>query len=208
MIQKGSRRIDITNGDNEPYENSVRAFVSQDEFKKVYFGLCENLTKRSIYKFDIDKDKFIEDCVWEINDYLRFFRAKNEYKIETGKAGFNDAQMFVMEDAVYKVGGMDVEIDATPKSDFEIANYIMHHTMLPRLAIFKILMKIEKRELLNNQDVLDSITQKILKKLNDIKAENISSYEVIDGYELKVGDIFARRRFPRSMESVSCKFKS
>ncbi|MDD3416182.1 MAG: DEAD/DEAH box helicase family protein [Lachnospiraceae bacterium] len=191
MIQKGSRRIDITNGDNEPYENSVRAFVSQDEFKKVYFGLCENLTKRSIYKFDIDKDKFIEDCAWEINDYLRFFSAKNEYKIETGKAGFNDAQMFVMEDAVYKVGGMDVEIDATPKSDFEIANYIMHHTMLPRLAIFKILMKIEKRELLNNQDVLDCVTQKILKKLNDIKAENISSYEVIDGYELKVGDIFA-----------------
>lgn len=191
MIQKGTRRIDIKNGDNEPYDNHIRSFVSEDEFKKIYYGLCDNLTKRTIYKFEIDKDKFIEDCAGEINDYLRFLRAKNEYKIETGKAGFNDSQMFVMEDAVYKVGGMDVEIEATPKSDFEIANYIMYHTMLPRLAIFKIIQKLEKRELLNNQDVLDSVTQKILKKLNDTKAENISSYEVIEGYNLKEGDIFA-----------------
>lgn len=190
MIQKGTHRINIKNGDNEPYDNKIRSFITEDEFKDLYYGLCSNLTKRTIYKFDIDKDKFIEECAFEINDYLRFLRAKNEYEIETGKANFNDAQMFVMEDAQYKVGGMDAEIETTPKSDFEIANYIMYHTMLPRLAIFKIMQGIEKRGLLNNQDILDSITQKILKKLNDIKAENISSYEVIDGYELDAGQIF------------------
>lgn len=77
MIQKGTRKIEIRNGDNAPYRNSVRAFVTQGEF--------------------------------------------------------------------------------------EIANYIMYHTILPRLAIFKIIKGIEKRKLLNNQDILDTVTQMILK---------------------------------------------
>lgn len=61
------------------------------------------------------------------------------------------------------------------------------HTMLPRLAIFKMLAGIEKRDALNFQDILDRVTQKILGLLNDAKAANISSYEVIDGYELDEG---------------------
>lgn len=190
MIQKGTRRIEIKNGDNEPYDNKVRAFIAEDDFRQLYYNLCSHLTKRTIYKFQIDRDRFIEECIFEINEYLRFLRARNQYKIETGKAGFNDSQMFVMEDANFKVGGLEVEIEAEPKSDFEIANYIMYHTMLPRLAIFRIMQGLEKRELLNNQDVLDNVTQKILKKLTDMKAANISSYEVIDGYELDAGQIF------------------
>ena len=66
----------------------------------------------------------------------------------------------------------------------------MYHTMLPRLAIFKIIKGIEKRELLNNQDILDNITQMILQKLNDTKAANIASYEVINGYELDSRNVF------------------
>lgn len=66
----------------------------------------------------------------------------------------------------------------------------MYHTMLPRLAIFKIIRAVKKRELLNNQDILDTVTQKILKMLSDIKAENITSHEVISGYELDGRNIF------------------
>lgn len=77
-----------------------------------------------------------------------------------------------------------------PKSDFEIVNFIMYHTMLPRLAIFKILKGIKKRNLLNNQDILDGVTQLILKILNDTKASHITSYEVINGYELDERNIF------------------
>ena len=62
--------------------------------------------------------------------------------------------------------------------------------MLPRLAIFKIIHAVKKRELLNNQDILDTVTQKILKMLSDIKAANITSYEVINGYELDSRNIF------------------
>ncbi len=191
MVQKGSRRIEIKNGDNEPYVNSIRAFVSQEEFQQIYFGLCNNLTKRTLYKCNVDKDKFISGCIDEINSYLQYFKINKTVNIETGKAGFNDAQMFVMEEPDDKTYDIDVVMKVIPKSDFEIVNYIMYHTMLPRLAIFKMLNGIQKRDALNFQDILDRVTQKILVRLNDAKAANISSYEVIDGYELDEGQIFA-----------------
>ncbi len=190
MVQKGTKKIEIRNGDNEPYENRVRAFVSQGEFEQIYFALRENLMKRTMYKFKIDKDKFIDDCALEINNYLMFMKSKNEYKVEVGKAKFNESAMFVMEEATYGAKELEIDVEADAKSDFEIANYIMYHTMLPRLAIFKIIKAVKKRELLNNQDILDTVTQKILKLLNDTKAANITSYEVINGYELDSRNIF------------------
>lgn len=190
MVQKGTKKIEIRNGDNEPYENTVRAFVTQGEFEQIYFALRENLMKRTMYKFKIDKDKFIDDCALEINNYLMFMKSKSEYKVEIGKAKFNESAMFVMEQATYGAKELEIEIEADAKSDFEIANYIMYHTMLPRLAIFKIIKAVKKRELLNNQDILDTVTQMILKLLNDTKAANITSYEVINGYELDSRNIF------------------
>lgn len=190
MIQKGTRKIEIVNGDNAPYDNKVRAYVTEGEFNKIYMALRQNLMKRTIYKFKIDKDQFIADCIFDINQTLLFKKAKNEYKIEIGRAKFNSSAMFVMEEIAYGDKQMEIEINSAPKSDFEIANYIMHHTMLPRLAIFKIIQGIDKRELLNNQDILDEVTQLILKKLNDTKAANITSYEVINGYELDESNIF------------------
>ena len=157
MVQKGTRKIEITNGDNDPYDNGIRAYVTQGEFEKIYLGLRKNLMQRSIYKFKIDKDKFIDDCVFQINQSLLFKKAKNEYKVETGRAKFNTSQMFVMEELAYGDKELEVEITSDPKSDFEIANFIMYHTMLPRLAIFKILQGVTKRELLNNQDILDEV---------------------------------------------------
>lgn len=190
MIQKGTRKIEITNGDNAPYDNGVRAYVTQGEFEKIYLGLRKNLMQRSIYRFKIDKDKFIGDCIFQINQSLLFKKAKNEYKVETGRAKFNTSQMFIMEELTYGDKELEVEISSDPKSDFEIANFIMYHTMLPRLAIFKILQGVTKRELLNNQDILDEVTQLIKGILNDTKASNITSYEVINGYELDERNIF------------------
>lgn len=194
MVQKGTKKIQIRNGDNKPYENMVHSFVTQDEFKDFYYALCSHLSKKTLYKCTIDKDKFIKDCIWELDDYLRFMRAENAYEVEAGKATFNDSAMFVMEESNYYKAGkpedLTVKASYEKKSDFEIANYIMYHTMMPRLAIFKIIQGIERRELLNNQDILDAVTQKILKKLNDTKAENITSYEVINGYETDTRNIF------------------
>ena len=164
--------------------------MTQGEFEKIYLGLRKNLMQRSIYKFKIDKDKFIDDCIFQINQSLLFKKAKNEYKVETGRAKFNRSQMFVMEELAYGDNELEVEISSDSKSDFEIANFIMYHTMLPRLAIFKILQGVTKRELLNNQDILDEVTQLIKGILNDTKASNITSYEVINGYELDERNIF------------------
>ncbi|VDN47268.1 Restriction endonuclease subunit R [Petrocella atlantisensis] len=191
MLQKGSNRIEIKNGDNEPYTNGIRAFVSEEEFEKLYYGLCDKLTKRTHYKCNIDKDVFIDACAEEINQYLKHFKINKSVNIVTSKAGFNEAQKFELlkeEEGIYEVEAGE---NTSEKSDFEIANYIMYHTMLPRLAIIKILKKIEKREALSFQDMLDTVTQKILEKLKDMKAANITSYEVIDGYELDAGQIFA-----------------
>ena len=190
MVQKGTRKIEITNGDNKPYENRIRAYVTQGEFEKIYRGLRENLMQRSIYRFRIDKDKFIDDCIFQINQSLLFKKAKNEYKVEMGRAKFNTSQMFVMEESTYGDKELEVEIRTESKSDFEIANFIMYHTMLPRLAIFKILQGVTKRDLLNNQDILDDVTQLIKEILNDTKASNITSYEVVKGYELDERNIF------------------
>ena len=190
MVQKGTRKIEIVNGDNEPYENKIRSYVTEGDFEKLYLGLRKNLMKKSIYKFKIDKDQFIENCAFEINKLLLFKKAKNEYKVTTGRAKFNDSAMFVMEETKYGDKELEVEISSEPKSDFEIVNFIMFHTMLPRLAIFKILQGIEKRKLLDNQDILDEVTQLIIKILNDAKAANITSYEIINGYELDERNIF------------------
>ena len=190
MLQKGSRKIEIRNGDNEQPENRVRDFVSEGECQQIYLALRENLTKRAIYKFKLDQDKFIEDCALEINRYLMFMKAKNTYQVEVGRAKFSESARFVMGDASYETRELEAEIDSGSKSDFEIVNYIMYHTMLPRLAIFKIIHAVKKRDLLNHQDILDTVTQKILRTLRDRKAANITSYEVIKGYELDSGNIF------------------
>lgn len=39
--QKGSNKINITNGDNESYKYNVRAFVTEDEFKELYANLSD-----------------------------------------------------------------------------------------------------------------------------------------------------------------------
>ena len=190
MVQKGTRKIEIVNGDNKPYENRVRAYVTEGEFERLYIGLRKNLMKRSIYRFRINKDEFISNCIVQINQSLLFKKAKNEYKVEMGKAKFNTSQMFVMEESTYGGKELEVEISSAPKSDFEIVNFIMYHTMLPRIAIFKILKGINRREMLDNQDILDDVTQLIIRILNDTKASNITSYEVINGYELDEHNIF------------------
>lgn len=191
MIEKGSNRIEIKNGDNETSENKIRAFLSEDEFKEIYFTLCENLTKRTIYKCKIDKDHFIETYVTDINEYLQNFKVTKKVEISTGKAGFTEAQIFKMDEGSGKVFDMNVDVPVEEKTDFELANYVMYHTMLPRLAIFKIINGVTNRQALNFQDIMDKVTQRILEKLRDAKASNITEYEVIDGYELDAGQVFA-----------------
>ena len=130
MVQKGTRKIEIINGDNADYKNHVRAYVTEGEFEKIYKGLREKLLKRSIYKIQIDKNQFIAECILEINQMLQFMHAKNVYHVEVGKGDFDDSARFIMQQEQYSDKELEIEIVSDPKSDFEIANYIMYHTML------------------------------------------------------------------------------
>jgi len=191
MTEKGTRKVVIKNGDDEPVKNEEWKYVEEDDFKDILFSLKKYLAKRSIYNFELDQDKYIDECIEEINDYLENMRVKNVYQVTDANVMFDTAskKMVVKEcDSMDE----DVFIDSAcdKKSDLQIIDDIMYHTKLPRLAIIRILKGIKRRELLDNQDFLEAITQKIATRLIDTKAANIKGYEVVDGYELDSAKLF------------------
>ena len=192
MVQKGSKKVHIINGDNEPLEpNSPHKYVREPEFRKIINHLVSNLKKRSVYKAPIDKEKFIAECIMELNDYTRHMNLQMEFIQEVATTSYEEAsRKFEMDKIDSEVIEMGYVLPTEARSELELVNYIMYHTMLPRLAIMKILQGIENRDVLNSQDVLEAVTEKITKKFKEAKAkaivqESVGSYEVIQGYELK-----------------------
>lgn len=188
MVEQGSKKITIINGDNDPIEpNAPHSYVTEDVFRKIINKLTSNLNKKTIYRANIDKDKFIEDCAKELNDYTKYMHSNVTFNVETGKAGYEDSKQFKMGEAEKQEieDGSDLLIEK--KSDLEIVNYIMYHTMLPRIAISKILSRLTNRLILNKQEVLEDITKRINQKLNSFK--NVFEYEVIEGYEIETAKI-------------------
>lgn len=190
MFEKGSRRIPITNGDNDPIEpNAPYSYVSEDAFKKIISKLTKNLNKRTIYRANINKDEFIEKCGTELNDYTKFIHAYMAYNVQGGKGNFDDLRRFSLDKYVEKTINDGADLLIEKKTDLEIINYIMYHTMLPRFAIIKILNKLENRFILNKQEVLEDITRKINEKLTESK--KVYQYEIIHGYKLETAKILA-----------------
>ncbi|WP_369713028.1 DEAD/DEAH box helicase family protein [Leptotrichia sp. HSP-342] len=191
MVEKGSNRIEIANGDNEPIVNKRRSFISEKDFENLFEELGTNLSKKAIYKCKIDKEKYIESSIEKINNYISNFDLKQIVELIDSKGNYDDTGKINLEKGIEDKIELS-EIEATPKSDFEIANYIMYHTMLPRLAILKIIsgLEKEKRKALNIQDVLENVTEILLENLNEMKAEKVFEYEVIDGYVTDTEKIF------------------
>lgn len=191
MVEKGLNRIEIANGDNEPIVNKRRSFISEKDFQNLFEELGTNLSKKAIYKCKIDKEKYIESSIEKINNYISNFDLKQIVELVDSKGNYDDTGKINLEKDIEDKIELS-EIEATPKSDFEIANYIMYHTMLPRLAILKIIsgLEKEKRKALNIQDVLENVTEILLENLNEMKAEKVFEYEVIDGYVTDTEKIF------------------
>ena len=192
MVEKGTNRIEIANGDNEPIINKQRSFVSEKEFKNLFEELGTNLSKKAIYKCKIDNKKYIKSSIEKINNYISNFDLKQIVEVAESKGDYDETGNFNLEK---DSGDKEIQISkikVAPKSDFEIANNIMYHTMLPRLAILKIIsgLEKEKREALNIQDVLENVTEILLENLNEMKAEKVFEYEVIDGYVTDTEKIF------------------
>ena len=192
MVEKGSNRIEIANGDNEPIVNKRRSFISEKDFENLFEELGTNLSKKAIYRCKIDNEKYIKTSIEKINSYISGFDLTQIVEVAESKGDYDETGNFNLEK---DSGDKEIEIskiEVAPKSDFEIANYIMYHTMLPRLAILKIIsgLEKEKRKALNIQDVLENVTEILLENLNEMKAEKVFEYEVIDGYVTDTEKIF------------------
>ena len=192
MQQKGTHKIPIKNGDEPSTENHAWSYVTEGEFKKILENLKQKLMKRALYKLNLDQDTFIQECISAINDDLRHKTDTLSYEITNGTAGFDEAQKFELKSGVSTVvevtsGGLD---DHFLRSRLEIMDDIMYHTMLPRLAIMKIVRGLERPDMLQQQDILELVTRKISQLLKERKAQSIQAYEIIEGYYLDSTKIF------------------
>lgn len=187
MIEKGSKKISVKNGDNEPLENEINPFYNKD----IYLNAKDILKIRTMYKVNIDSDKFINNCCYEINKFLAYKKSeKDSYYIESGLGEYKKTGKFELLKSKTKKLEAELKNKTEIKSDFEIANYIMYNTNLPRLTIFKILSQIENKNLLSKQDILDDSVSKINHILKNTKADFITNYEIIEKYEFDEKDIF------------------
>lgn len=191
MSDRGTSRVEIKNGDNSDYVNDYTSLVDEEVFEEIFEGLANKLTKKTFYKCQIDDEKYIEESIVLINEELRNYTKATTVRITEASGGYEDTEEFILKKEVDSDKDIEITETVVEKSDFEIVQYIMYHTMLPRLAIFRILSGIEKRFALNSQDVLETVSQLLLTKLNETKAKNIISYEVVDDYEIDRDRIFA-----------------
>lgn len=193
MQDKGSKRVEITNGDEEPTPNGVQKYVTEGEFAKMYQKLLTILQKKSVYRYSLDKDSFIQTVASEIEHQLS---KKNDYiKFEITKADvdFNDSRKMQMSSAQKQVeDSTNHTVTYEERPLFEIVNVIMMHTMLPRLAIVKILGKLSTsaRNKINNQDYLEEAISVINEQLVAFKSRNFLKAELVSGIGSLEKDIF------------------
>ena len=192
MEQKGTRKIKVENGDVEPITNSECKYVRDTEFKSILDHLTTHLSKRSLYKFELDTDKFIASCIRKTNEKFNGRKLEFTTKVESGKVGFDEAgKVTTVQDNLVREEA--TEYATTPKefrkTDLQIVDHIMYHTMMPRLAILEIVRGFYNRELLNSQDILEEFTKLIAKLLTRAKALGVHAYEIVQGYEIEQSQI-------------------
>lgn len=193
MKDKGSKKIEIANGDEKTFENDMQKYITESEFNKMYNKLLMILQKRSVYKYELDKDAFIDTVANEIEYQLR---KKNDYiKFEITKADvdFNDFRKMQMSNAQKQIeDSINHSVIYEKRPLFELVNIIMLHTMLPRLAIIKIINKLSDnaRDKMNNQDYLEEVITVINNQLVKSKSEKFLTAELIKGIGASEKDIF------------------
>ena len=194
MRDKGSRKIEVINRDQREQENGFQSYMSEAPFKDWFKVLADSLAPRAMYKWTLDKDVFIHETREAVAEYLLSRKHALNVSIEKGEAGFDASRRFVMSDKVQDIRNFSTDMTAAlpdvRKDLFTIVNEIMHHTALPRLAIYKIVKNLPDGEWLADQDTLDGTVQIISKRLREAKSNGVVSFEAIDGYQLERDKIF------------------
>ena len=194
MKEKGSRKILIENGDDPVEENTLQSYISEETFKKLLNELTLRLGKRTFYQIQINSEQFIEEAGRRLNRLLT-----NKHIIsQTITATTGEVDM--KEDGRTTVNEQSEEyiLDKNPliwrkKTTFQIINYIMQQTRLPRLAIYRILAELDDslKSYLGMQDVLDKTAAELQTLLTEFKSNNLTGYHVIDNYLFDEKEIFA-----------------
>ncbi len=194
MRDKGSRKIEIINRDQRDRENGFQSYMLETPFSDWLKVLADSLAPRAMYKWTLDKDAFIRETREAVGEYLASRKRALNVNIEKGQAGFDADRRFVLSDKVQDAknfsSAMTVALPDVRKDLFTIVNEIMHHTSLPRLAIYKIIKELPDGEWLADQDTLDGVVQIIGNRLREAKSNGVISFEAIDGYNLDTDKIF------------------
>ena len=194
MIDKGTKKIEIVNGDNPDDCNDLQKYVSEEAFNKMYRTMLNILQKRSIYCYEFDKDKFISDAATGINRLMKQKTDYAQFEIEESNVDFTEARRMQMTAPQKHIEESEICADEyAKKSTFEIANYLMFQTMLPRLAILKIIQKLEPecRQRINKQDYLDDALKYLQMLLIQYKSDKFKKAKIIPGISATEKDIFA-----------------
>ena len=195
MREKGSRKIDVINRDQAEHANGMQSYMREAPFTEWFKVLADGLSPRAMYRLSLDKDTFIQATREALIEYLSTRETVLNVGIKKGDAGYDASRRFVMSEAVQETRnlttGMTAALPAVKKGLFTVVNEIMHHTALPRLAIYKIVQGVPKGEWLSDQDTLDGAIQLISKRLQQAKANGVISFEAIDGYRFDPQTIFA-----------------
>lgn len=193
MKDKGSKKIDIANGDEQSYENAVQKYVNEAEFQRIYQKLLTILQKRSVYRYKLDKNKFIKCTTTEIDRQLAKHNDFIQFEVTNAEVDFNDSRKMTMVNAQKQVENSDSHtLTYEAKPLFDLVNVIMANTMLPRLAIIKIINGLTKnsRNKINNQDYLEEAIKIINQKLKEFKSKEFLKAEIIEGIGASKNDIF------------------
>lgn len=193
MEKRGTRKVKVENGDVDPIHNAKCSYVSERGFQVILKKLISHLTKRSLYNYELDSDQFITHATRKLNEYFCNQNVEMVTKIETGEVGFDDTGKVITIQGDTPVKENKSAYNEMPeefkKTDLQIADYIMYHTMMPRMAILRIVQNFFHRELLNSQDKLEGFTKQLRDLLTAAKSKNVRGYEIIKGYELETSQI-------------------
>ena len=187
MKEKESKKIEIINADMKK-ENEYCSYVSENDFNNLLRSLIDNISQKAMYEVNIDKESFINDCIKALNDNIH---TKSKYFTEvSGKLTIDKQKGAKMQDESKKTHEVSEEINAS-KSYFEIVDYLMKYTLLPRMVIFKILNQMKEVKLLQDQSYLDEALDIMLNILKTHKVRKIH-YVPIDNHIYEMSDILQR----------------
>ena len=191
MEEKGSKRIIVENGDEDNIPNERSSFVIEEDFKEIVFDLGDRLSYKTNYRVNIDEEKFISNAIKNVNEYFKNKDLVEQfYSIEEGMHFIDNFKGAQYKDAVKveeKLEDYEIKIS---RSKFEVVDYIMEGTDLPRLSIGKIYDGLEKKHIFNSQEYLDGALKEIKSTLLNSISENSIEYDLLEGYSMDNTTIF------------------